>query len=982
MEKVLIRILIIVLLPSAAFCQFGRNKLQTGNPDWYEWDTEHFELYYHSGYDSLASIGKGYLDRGYDYLTNSLGRSPDYPLPVIIYPSPNEFLENNVSPEILTEATGGFTEIFKNRVVIPFNGNYRDFSHVLRHELVHTFQFYFLFGGNISSIASTSRFITPPLWFIEGMAEYLSLDWDFESDMYIRDAVVHDYLLPPDEIGGFLIYKQGQSMVKYIAERYGVRKLGEILSKMKLSPSIDDAFEDAVGRDQEKLYEEWSREIKGHIWEELPGREFADDFATRITDHKREGSHFNIQPVFSPDGNYIAYFSDESDYSDLMLISVLSKKRRHLVKGERSGDFEGFHSFSSAPAFSPDGKRIAYVTRHKTEDYIAIFDIDRKKVVEEICPKLKALYSPAFFPDGKQLIFSGLSGTKLDLYTYDLENGRFSCITDDIYPDNEPSVSPDGKFVAFTSARPLDAADTSSLDKLEENIFIYDVEGDSIFPVTYDGFSSCDPSWGPNGRLVYSSYRNGISNLYLYDMAEGVSLPLTDVVTGAFFPSFNPDGGSVAFSTFQDGGWDIFILDNLSPKDTIADTPFRMGKPVFVLPVVREEKKDTMKTEGISEGFSKFVFAKEPETEKKEARKLGKKRYTPRFSADYATASLFYDTFYGIQGQTILLFSDMLGNHRVFLATDLFNTTDNASFYLSYAYLKRRTDIGGTIFHTKNYFIDNDGRLFSDRLYGTELYVSYPFSQFVRAEMDIAGLLLNRYFYDPPFDDKNVSCAVARVAWVKDNSLWGSTGPINGTRIRFKLEGSPPLSSSSYDYIEVQGDARRYIRVSHRYTFAMRLTGGVVTGGNPKSYYLGGASQWLNYRIATDDIYSVRDMYLSNYIYPLRGYELFDLFGTRYALFNFEFRYPFIERLSLGFPPIEIRNINGAIFADVGSAWDNDSDFKPVMNSRLKDIKAGIGVGVRVNLGILLLNWDTAWSTNLVDIAAHPIYYFTLGVEY
>ena len=982
MEKVLIKILITTLLPSAAFCQFGRNKLQIGNPDWYEWDTEHFELYYHAGYDSLASIGKGYLDIGYEHLTSSLGRSPDYPLPVIMYPSPNEFLENNVSLEILPEATGGFTEAFKNRIVVPFNGSYREFSHVLRHELVHAFQFYLLFGGNISSIVSASRFVTPPLWFIEGMAEYLSLDWDFESDMYIRDAVVHDHLLPPGEIEGFLVYKQGQSMVKYIAERYGVRKLGEILSKMKLSPSVDDAFEDAIGRDQEKLYEEWRREIKEYIWRELPGREFADDFATRITDHRREGSHFNVRPVFSPDGNYIAYFSDESNYSDLMLVSVLSKERRHLVKGERSGDFEGFHSFSSAPAFSPDGRRVAYVTRRKTRDYIAIFDIERKKVVEEICPRLNALFSPSFFPDGERLVFSGLSGMKLDLYIYHFESGRFSRITDDIYPDNEPSVSPDGRFVAFASARPLDTDDTTSLDRLEKNIFIYDVEGDSIFPVTHDGFSSSSPSWGPNGRLVYSSYRNGISNLYLYDMAEGVSYPLTDVVTGAFFPCFNPDGSSIAFSTFQDNGWDIFILENLSPKEKIADTPFREGEPVFELPVAREEEKDTSETGGITEEFSKFVFAKEPRREKKETRKLGKKRYTPSFSADYATASLFYDTFYGIQGQTVLLFSDMLGNHRIFLATDLFNTTDNANFYLSYTYLKRRTDIGGTIFHTKNYFIDNNGRFFSDRVYGTELYVAYPFSQFVRAEMSIAGLLLNRCFYEPPFDDKNISFVGAEVAWVKDNSLWGDTGPINGTRVRFKLEGLPPLSSDSYNYIEVQGDARRYFRILHKYTFAMRLTGGVVTGKNPKRYYLGGASQWLNYRVATDDIYSVRDMYLSSYIYPLRGYRLFDLFGTRYALFNFEFRYPFIEKVSFGFPPIEMRNINGAVFVDVGSAWDNDYSFRPVMNSRLKDIKAGVGIGVRVNLGMLLFTWDTAWSTNLVDISAHPVYYFTLGAEY
>jgi outer membrane protein assembly factor BamA len=83
---------------------------------------------------------------------------------------------------------------------------------------------------------------------------------------------------------------------------------------------------------------------------------------------------------------------------------------------------------------------------------------------------------------------------------------------------------------------------------------------------------------------------------------------------------------------------------------------------------------------------------------------------------------------------------------------------------------------------------------------------------------------------------------------------------------------------------------------------------------------------------------------------------------------------------------LQLANVNGAIFTDVGAAWNND-DFKGATSSggslELQDIKAGFGFGLRANLfGWILLRYDLAWATNLARVSDHPRHYFSFGAEF
>jgi predicted metalloprotease with PDZ domain len=130
--------------------------------------------------------------RGYVRIADYLDHELTDVVPVMLYPSHIDFQNNNIMPYLIGEGTGGFTETLKNRVVVPFTGSYAELRHVLTHELVHAFQFNILFNDTSGELLSRFGYSAIPLWYVEGMAEYLSSGFDETADMVMRDVLFNE----------------------------------------------------------------------------------------------------------------------------------------------------------------------------------------------------------------------------------------------------------------------------------------------------------------------------------------------------------------------------------------------------------------------------------------------------------------------------------------------------------------------------------------------------------------------------------------------------------------------------------------------------------------------------------------------------------------------------------------------------------------------------------------------------------------------
>ncbi len=377
----LLAFLIVGGLFSSAYAQddiFGQNKVQYTKFTWYYLQSDHFDVYFADNGKSLAEFTAAAAESAYASINKSFRYQIVNRIPIIVYNSHNAFQQTNVVSEYMEEGIGGVTELFKNRVVLPFEGDYKKFRHVIHHELVHAVLNDMFYGGSIQSIISNNISLQLPLWFNEGLAEYEALQWDTDSDMFLRDATAHEYLPTIDRLYGYFAYRGGQSVWNYIAKKYGDQKIGEILNRIKSTRSVEAGFRGSLGIGLEELSERWQKEQKVLYWPDVAKREEPADYSRRLTDHRKDGGFYNTSPVISPQGDKIAFISNRNDYFDVFLMNatdgtILDK----LVSGNTTNNFEELHLLTPGMAWSPDGKKLALATKAGEQDAITIIDIDK-----------------------------------------------------------------------------------------------------------------------------------------------------------------------------------------------------------------------------------------------------------------------------------------------------------------------------------------------------------------------------------------------------------------------------------------------------------------------------------------------------------------------------------------------------------------------------------------------------------------------------
>jgi hypothetical protein len=196
------------LAPACLAQTFGRNKIQYTNYQWHVLSTPHFDIHYYNGAEAFAVRAGLVLEDAYDRYSVALKVVLPWRIPVILYSNHSDFLQTNVESGELSEGIQAFAEPSRRRIVLPFTSSFKEFQHTAVHELAHVFTFHIVYNRMLDNVFTRNYLFPMPLWVAEGLAEYLAVGWDADSDMFIRDAVIEDYLVPFYAIGGFYVYKR------------------------------------------------------------------------------------------------------------------------------------------------------------------------------------------------------------------------------------------------------------------------------------------------------------------------------------------------------------------------------------------------------------------------------------------------------------------------------------------------------------------------------------------------------------------------------------------------------------------------------------------------------------------------------------------------------------------------------------------------------------------------------------------------------
>ena len=1003
----LLALLVVVAAPTDGAAQyFGRNKVQYRTFDFRVLKTPHFDIYFYPEEEVAARDAAGMAERWYARLSTMLDYEFEERQPLILYANQAEFQQTNILGSI-GEGTGGVTESAKQRIIMPLTGAYDETDQVLGHELVHAFQYDISgLGRSRGAVSAGARtFVTAPLWFTEGMAEYLTVGpISTLTAMWLRDAALRGEVPSIERLTNdprIFPYRYGHAVWAYIAGRWGDAVIGQILKLVGQGVPYEEAFERLLNQSLDDISEQWEASVRRAYLPMLADRPEPSEFARPLITERRGGGQLNVSPVLSPDGRYLAFLSERDLDVDLWLADATTGKViRRLQKGTAfDPHFASLNFISSAGTFSPDSRQFAFAAQRAGRDVLVVLDVQRARRVREYAvPGLGDISNPNWSPDGQTIIVSATRGGISDLYAVDVRSGDVRQLTDDRYADLQPVYSPDGRTVAFVSDR--EVTDLQQLRYGDHRIFLLDVASGAIRQAPAMERQNINPAWGRDGSLYFISDRSGIANVYRVVPETGALTQVTQIFTGVsgitdLSPALTTARSvdRLVFTAYEDGGYNLYELSN--PRD-LAGTPVptpslvlvgadSIPLPAVLPPLPRPAEPPYTR---VAQLLTDPNFGLPPVSA---VAAYDVVNYSPRLSLDFLgqpqvgvrTGGVFGRG--GVSGGIFGVFSDMLGRHTLYGAVQAQGQFDEIGFATIYLNQRNRWNWGVAAQRLPQvygyYAYDQAGfpyavraRYFDTGLRGI---AQYPFSTVQRIEFS-GGL--RRFSRDFQFynlatgersdqDGRAFNLAEASAALVYDNSLSGYTSPFAGQRYRFEL--SPTFGT--IQFVQGLADYRRYF-FARPFTLALR------------------AMHYGRYGRDAEDSTAFYPIFLG-YSSLIRGYYdtfnactgandlearaacalLNPLYGSRVGVFNAELRFPLIRQVVVG-PGIGLPPIEGIAFADAGIAWNSGDELRfqrlqlqpnPAQPDLLeadpsrRALLTSGGVGARVNLlGLFILEID------------------------
>jgi len=572
------RFLLYALLATLIYPQVQYNHPEI---EWQSFETEHFKIHFYGETETTAREGAAVAEKIYPHVTTLYQFEPRSKTHIV-------FLDTD-------DISNGASYYYDNKIYIwatpldfELRGSHRWLQNVITHEFTHIISLqkamkagtkmpamYFQWMGYEKErrkdvlYGYPNRLVSYPLpgtvvppWLAEGVAQFMyegaNWDvWDTHRDMILRDRVLHGKQLSFTEmntfgkkgIGNESVYNAGYAFCRYIAVKYGADKLPQLLESLSnpFQFSISKAIKQVLHVPAEELYNDFTATLQKRY----------ETLSSTVRSNERKGTVLvskgsaNLYPRWSPDGNFIAFLSNQdNDYfgqTDLFLYDRKTKTAKKLVPNVRS-----------APSWNPTGKVIYYSRKPDFPDrhgsfYYDLYAYDLKKEKERRLTRDQRVQSPVFIPMDSSIVFLSTFDGGQNLYQLILKTRTIRKLTN--FQDHRMLSS-----VTYDTTR-HQLLFTVTQNHFR-NIAYLSLEDSTL------GWLLDDPEWDERditafGDLyIYSEDRSGIFNLYGFNPETQKQGYLTNVLGGAFMPHVNTRG-EIVYSLYEDGGYKIALLDSL-----------------------------------------------------------------------------------------------------------------------------------------------------------------------------------------------------------------------------------------------------------------------------------------------------------------------------------------------------------------------------------------------------------------------------------
>jgi hypothetical protein len=1014
--------------------------------EWKTIETEHFLIHYHEGAERTGRVVAKIAEDIYGPITSLYNHQPDQKVSFII--------------KDYDDYSNGAAYFYDNKVEIwapsmdfDFRGTHNWLRNVITHEFTHIVQIQtamkfgrrmpalylqwlgyeaerrpdVLYGyPNVIVSYPLSGFLVPA-WFAEGVAQYnrpqLRYDfWDSHRDMILRSYALKDSMLTWNQMGVFgktslgneSSYNAGFAFVHYLAQKYGIGKLNEISRNLASlsATTIDGAIERALGKSGEEVYNEWRREVR-------------QEYERRVAPVR---AHLH-------EGRPILFIDDQEEFEKLKNqlqgkpMFTFSQGLGDEAHRDRCGLFVETGFANLYPAFSPDGKRIAFVSTLGAP-YLG----QSQLVVGEFGGKFKPLVQGvgkevSWSPDGKRLYYSRITtrnpnfSSQSDLYVYDLEKEKETRLTFGKRAMS-PHVSPDGKMLAFvvgrdgTSNLAVMNTDTTGFRVLtaftngeqvygpkwhpsgDRIVFDYSVrDGRDIAWIRPDGSGmeflvtgdqdSRNAVVSPDGsRMLFADDRTGIFNLYALDLSTRRVEQLTNVLGGAFMPTMNAEG-TIVYANYTAEGYKLYELERPTPVE---------GEGISYLPQLSNNP------------LPRPVYDKFPDD--------------PTDTFDWASLRAYDDSVFPQHAARVYknVFTSVA--FVPFIRFDNYNTKNKALesfkagvYMFSNDVLEKLSLFGGAAFNSK---FERDlfaifnyrGRLPLFYQLGLEPVASLEMYNVTRKTNNVIALPASTIPVDITYNLTEFDVALAQPSHVGEFEFRYAHSRYSSTIETFKNPETGDLIPASGDLYLIANDLslkwtlQQIVRsntseinpVGRKVQLLLNRSLNKFNGDG--EYTVGPTGlvpvykkinftrielQWREHRpffftnhtltlklragsILEHTVDGFFDFYAGGLV-GMKGYPFYAIGGNEIAVAGVEYRFPLVGNIDVRFLQFYFDKLYASLYADIGNAW---SSVKP----KLKEFKTDAGIEIRLES----FSWY-AYPTRIFFNASYGFNRFTRDVR-
>jgi hypothetical protein len=584
---------------SGSQTDFGKNRVKYDDYFWTYYSYPKYDVYFYeqgrelSNYVSQsAKLQMEKVEKLFDYTF-------DDKVQFIVYNKQSDYRQSNIG--LSTEEdynTGGVTRVEGSKVILYYEGDHAKLDAQIRAGLAEVLINEMMYGGNVREMVKNSTLLNLPEWYIKGLVEYVSYDWNSDIDNRVKDGIVSGRYTNINRLEGSDAKYAGHAMWKHIADNYGEAVISNILYMTKVSRNIDNSSLFVLGISVKNLWRECFDSYSNKYIEKDTARTLPAQLPLVVK--KPKAARIYSQLKVSPDGNYVLYTTNEMGQYKIWLYDVQKNKTKRILKSGQKIDRPSDQSFPLL-AWHPSGKLFSYIIERKSYLVFTTYELESKDRTERNIIGFEKILDYSYNDDGRRFVMSAVQKGQTDIFVFTAASSAYDQITKDIYDDLTPRFVHGSKQIAFASNRPLDTLFYDAKRKVEpampyKDLFVFDNVIKSRVLKRVTNTPNIDESYPADYDSTHISYLsdiNGIRNRFIARFDSVIayvdtsahyrtvvsSYPITNYKRSILEQDVNTKANKFSEIIFENGKYKLFIGSltpaAATPKLNLKNTSYR-----------------------------------------------------------------------------------------------------------------------------------------------------------------------------------------------------------------------------------------------------------------------------------------------------------------------------------------------------------------------------------------------------------------------